>query len=93
MEVTSTGIFPILSDRTPMKIPVSAIASAGSVIIKEMVVSDALGKAWLINGRAGAIAAPPIRIIMAESMRKRNVHFVGLNCEVDMLYLIANEKI
>jgi hypothetical protein len=63
-----------------------AMASAGSVIIKEMLVSEAPGNAALIKGRAGATAAPPMRIIMAASMRKRNVHFDGLNGAVIMSY-------
>lgn len=62
-----------------MKKPVRAIASAGSVMIKEMAASGVSGNASLINGRAGATAAPPMRIIMAASRRKRSVHFVGLN--------------
>ncbi|WP_332449884.1 hypothetical protein [Methanoculleus sp.] len=41
--------------------------------------SGASGNASLINGRAGAMAAPPMRIIMAESKRKSNVHLVGVN--------------
>lgn len=92
-EAIRTGILPILSERAPMKMPVRAIASAGSVIIKEMVDSDASGNAWLINGRAGATAAPPMRIIMADSKRKSNVHFVGLNGVITMPYMIANVKI
>ena len=92
-DAARTGILPILSERAPMKKPVKAIASAGSVIIKDTVASDASGNAWLINGRAGATAAPPMRIIMAASMRKRNVHFVGLNGSVIMSYLIAEIRI
>jgi hypothetical protein len=65
---------------------VMAMASAGSVTIKEILASDASGNAALINGRAGATAAPPMRIIMAASMRKRNVHFDGLNCAEVMSY-------
>lgn len=92
-EPARTGILPILSERIPMNIPVRAIASAGRVTIKEMLASEASGNAWLINGRAGATAAPPMRIIMAESMRKRNVHFDGLNGAVIMSYLIAKGRI
>jgi hypothetical protein len=48
-------------------------------MIREIVASDASGNASLINGRAGATAAPPMRTIMAASRRKSSVHLVGLN--------------
>ena len=72
MEATRILILPILSERAPVKMTVRAIASDGSVIIKEMMASDISGNASLIDGKAGATAAPPISIIMAESIGNRN---------------------
>ncbi|MEI8330954.1 MAG: hypothetical protein WCF90_04780 [Methanomicrobiales archaeon] len=70
-----------------------AILSAESVITNEVLVSDALGNAARINGRAGATAALSIRIVMAESIRKRNVHFDGLNGNGIKAHHIANDRI
>ena len=89
IDAVRTLILPILSDKTPRNIPVRAIANAGRVIIREMRDSDASGNASLINGRAGATAAPPMRIIMADNRRNTSVHLVGLNNGEIMPYLVT----
>ena len=86
-------IFPTLSDKAPIKKPESAIASEGRVTIKEIRESDASGNAWLINGREGATAAPPIRIIIADSNRNRSVHLVGVNDGEFMPYFVTTNEI
>jgi len=63
------------------------------VIINEISDSGASGNDSLIRGRAGATAAPPISIIMADKRRKSNVHFVGWKGLEIMPYLIIDAKI
>lgn len=66
----------------------TALAREGSVTIREMRDSGASGNAWAISGMAGATAAPPMRIIMAESGRnstvQRSVETTGLSCLISL---------
>lgn len=76
-DTDSTGSLPVLSDRLPIKKPVRAIASDGSVTISEIVASEDSGNASLIRGSAGATAAPPNNMSIADASRNTRVHFVG----------------
>ncbi len=78
-EATNTFIFPNLSARYPIPMPVIATASAGRVTSNDIVTIEASGKASLIGLSAGATAAAPIRTIIEEQSSVISVSLLGLN--------------
>ena len=75
---TRTRTLPNLSANAPMPKPTNAMMSEGRVMIRETRKSCP-GKTSLINGRAGATAAPPINMSMEHNRIDIIVRTVGLN--------------
>ena len=74
-----TLTFPRRSASMPIPIPVMAIASEGSVMMRLIITGSKPGNASPMAGSAGATAAPPMRMSMEEKSNVISVNLVGLN--------------